>query len=79
MRNVIPNETMDFDYRNPPCLNGNIKKNIINNRNTILFKTLVPRNDNRSFVPPKLTTRYLTVNLLCKSIDWFLYDANFGV
>ena len=37
--NFIPNETMTFDDRDPPCLNKNIK-NMINYKNVIYNKLI---------------------------------------
>ena len=43
MSNFIPNETMTFDNRDPPCNNKNIK-NMINYKNAI-YNKLIRHND----------------------------------
>ena len=45
-----------------------------------LLATVQRRNPFLTHLTPKLPSyRSLSIDLLCKSIEWFLYDDNFGV
>ena len=57
---------MDLDDWALICMSINLRQD--NLRDTLTNKT-----------PKFLSYRNQSIDLLCKSIDWFLYDCNFGV